>query len=51
MPKVSASNIGPTPGENFKEIQMAMIIDGLNKCVIAKDTVIVDGFADLYKSL
>ena len=38
-------------GENFKEIQMAMIIDGLNKCVIAKDTVIVDGFADLYKSL
>ncbi len=38
-------------GENFKEIQMAMIIDGLNKCVIAKDTVVIDGFADLYKSL
>ena len=38
-------------GENFKEIQMAMIIDGLNKCVIAKDTVVIDGFADLFKSL
>ncbi|MEY8779947.1 TlpA family protein disulfide reductase [Allomuricauda sp. XS_ASV26] len=38
-------------GENFKELQMAMIIDGLNKCVIAKDTVIVDGFANLYTSL
>ncbi len=37
-------------GENFKELQMAMIIDGLNKCVIAKDTVIVDGFANLYTS-
>ncbi|WP_240905177.1 TlpA family protein disulfide reductase [Flagellimonas oceani] len=38
-------------GENFKELQMAMIIDGLNKCVIAKDTVVVDGFANLYTSL
>lgn len=37
--------------ENFKELQMAMIIDGLNKCVIAKDTVVVDGFANLYTSL
>lgn len=38
-------------GENFKEIQMAMVIDALNKCVIAKDSVVVNGFADLYKSL
>lgn len=38
-------------GENFKELQMAMIIDGLNKCVIAKDTIVVDGFANLYTSL
>ncbi|WP_242528091.1 TlpA family protein disulfide reductase [Allomuricauda sp. CAU 1633] len=38
-------------GENFKEIQMAMIIDKLNKCIITKDTVIVDAFADLYTSL
>ncbi|WP_318308734.1 TlpA family protein disulfide reductase [Flagellimonas crocea] len=38
-------------GEDFKQLQMAMIIDGLNKCVIAKDTVVVDGFANLYTSL
>lgn len=38
-------------GENFKELQMAMIIDGLNKCVITKDSVVVDGFANLYTSL
>ncbi|MEL6974305.1 MAG: transaldolase [Bacteroidota bacterium] len=37
-------------GENFKEVQTAMIVDGLNKCVIAKDTLIVDAFANLYKS-
>jgi len=37
-------------GEDFKEIQTTMIIDGLNKCVIAKDTVIVDAFANLYTS-
>lgn len=37
-------------GENFKEIQTTMIIDGLNKCVIAKDTLIVDAFANLYTS-
>ncbi|MDC6364921.1 MULTISPECIES: TlpA family protein disulfide reductase [Flavobacteriaceae] len=37
-------------GEDFKEIQTTMIIDGLNKCVIAKDTVIVDAFANLYYS-
>ncbi len=38
-------------GENFKELQMAMIIDGLNKCVIAKDTIVVDGFANIFTSL
>ncbi len=38
-------------GENFKEIQMAMIIDGLNKCVITKDSLVVDGFANLFTSL
>ena len=37
-------------GENFKEIQTAMIIDDMNKCVIAKDTLIVDAFANLYYS-
>lgn len=37
--------------ENFKEIQVAMIIDNLNKCVISKDTVVVDAFANLYTSL
>ncbi|MGX1929081.1 TlpA family protein disulfide reductase [Flagellimonas sp. 2504JD4-2] len=38
-------------GGNFEEIQMAMIIDNLNKCVISKDTVVVDAFANLYTSL
>lgn len=37
-------------GDDFREIQMNMIVDGLNKCVIAKDTLIVDAFANLYKS-
>ncbi|MEP5912419.1 MAG: transaldolase, partial [Flavobacteriaceae bacterium] len=36
--------------ENFKEVRNTMIIDGLNKCVIAKDTLIVDAFANLYTS-
>ncbi|KAB7530913.1 transaldolase [Flagellimonas olearia] len=37
-------------GEDFKEIQMAMIVDGLNKCVITKDTLIVNAFGNLYAS-
>nr|WP_299346623.1 transaldolase [Allomuricauda sp.] len=37
-------------GDDFGEVQMSMIVDGLNKCVIAKDTLIVDAFANLYKS-
>jgi hypothetical protein len=27
------------------------VVDGLNKCVITKDTLVVDGFANLYTSL
>lgn len=38
-------------GENFKEIQTNMVVDGLNKCVIIKDSLVVDGFANLYTSL
>lgn len=38
-------------GDNFKEIQTSMVVDGLNKCVITKDTLVVDGFANLYTSL
>ncbi len=37
-------------GDDFEMVQRAMIVDGLNKCVIAKDTLIVDAFANLYKS-
>nr|WP_298999051.1 transaldolase [uncultured Allomuricauda sp.] len=37
-------------GEDFEKVQTAMIVDGLNKCVIAEDTLIVDAFANLYKS-
>ncbi|WP_420602005.1 TlpA family protein disulfide reductase [Flagellimonas sp.] len=36
--------------EDFKEIQTAMIIDNLNKCVIVNDNQIVDGFASVYGS-
>ncbi len=36
-------------GENFKEIQTTMVLDGLNKCVLAKDTLLLDGFANIYK--
>ena len=38
-------------GGNLEEIQMAMIIDNLNKCVISNDTIVVDAFANLYTSL
>ncbi|MEM9076617.1 MAG: transaldolase [Bacteroidota bacterium] len=37
-------------GEDFEKVQTAMIVDGLNKCVIVEDTLIVDAFANLYKS-
>ncbi len=36
---------------NFEKLQMAMIVDNLNKCVITKDTLVVDAFANLYTSL
>lgn len=37
-------------GEDFKEMQRAFIISNLNKCVVAKDTIVVDAFANLYSS-
>ncbi|MEM9363674.1 MAG: transaldolase [Bacteroidota bacterium] len=37
-------------GGDFEKVQTTMIVDGLNKCVVAKDTLIVDAFANLYKS-
>jgi len=36
-------------GGNFKEIQTSMVLDGLNKCVLAKDTLLLDGFANIFK--
>jgi len=36
-------------GENFREIQTTMFLDGLNKCILAKDSLVVDGFADIFK--
>lgn len=36
--------------EDFKELQAAMILNDIDKCVIAKDTLIVDGFSHLYNS-
>lgn len=37
-------------GADFEEIQTSMILDDLYKCVIAKDTLVVDAFASLYYS-
>lgn len=37
-------------GKDFEQVQNALIIDGLNKCVITEDTLIVDAFANLYAS-
>ncbi|SNZ00708.1 TlpA family protein disulfide reductase [Flagellimonas pacifica] len=36
--------------DDFEEIQTAMIIDNLNKCVIVDDNQIVDAFASVYSS-
>jgi len=36
--------------EDFKEIQTAMVIDNLNKCVIVNDSQIEDAFANVYTS-
>lgn len=37
-------------GGDFDKIQQTLLIDNLNKCVIAKDSIIVDGFANIFKS-
>ena len=37
-------------GSDFEHIQQSLMIDGLNKCVIAEDTLIVDAFANLFYS-
>ncbi len=37
-------------GEDFDEIQRSFILSNLNKCVIAKDTIVVNAFANLYSS-
>ncbi|WP_136465642.1 TlpA family protein disulfide reductase [Flagellimonas onchidii] len=37
--------------ENFKEIQTKLVIDNRYKCIISKDTLVVDAFANLYTSL
>ncbi|MDT0607311.1 transaldolase [Croceitalea rosinachiae] len=37
-------------GNDFEHIQQSLIVDGLNKCVITEDTLIVDAFANLYYS-
>lgn len=33
---------------DFKETQNALIVDGLNKCIISEDTLIVDAFANVF---
>jgi len=37
-------------GSDFEHIQQALMVDGLNKCVITEDSLIVDAFANLYYS-
>lgn len=36
--------------DDFNEIQRILIIDKLNKCIIAEDAIIVDAFSDMYAS-
>ncbi|MEO0572276.1 MAG: transaldolase [Bacteroidota bacterium] len=38
-------------GENFETVQNTLIVDHLNKCVVTKDTLIVNAFGNLYASL
>lgn len=38
-------------GADFETVQNTLIVDHLNKCVIAKDSLIVDAFGNLYVSL
>ncbi|MBT8237645.1 MAG: transaldolase [Croceitalea sp.] len=37
-------------GKDFEAIQNTLIIDGLNKCLITEDSLIVDAFANLYRN-
>ncbi|MEM8927564.1 MAG: transaldolase [Bacteroidota bacterium] len=37
-------------GENFETVQNTLIVDHLNKCVVTKDTLIVNAFGNLYAS-
>mgnify|MGYP001796298240 CR=1 FL=1 len=34
---------------NFDELQNALLLDGINKCIVTKDTLIVDAFGHLYQ--
>jgi len=36
-------------GGDFDKIQRTLLIDGLNKCIISKDSVILDGFANIFQ--
>jgi len=35
---------------DFEKVQRTLIVDGLNKCIITQDTLIVNAFANLYSS-
>ncbi len=35
---------------DFEEIQNALIVDGLNKCIISRDTLVVNAFANVFTS-
>lgn len=35
---------------NFDELQNALLLDGINKCIVTKDTLIVDAFGHLYQN-
>lgn len=37
-------------GENFETVQNTLIVDHLNKCVLTKDTLIINAFGNLYAS-
>ncbi|SHI93237.1 transaldolase [Pseudozobellia thermophila] len=51
---MESSNLDPTKqfrAPNFEELTKALIIYPLNKCIVTKDDVIVDAFANLYGPL
>lgn len=43
-------NVGQFRANDFKSVQNTFLIRNLNKCLIANDTIIKDGFADIYSS-